>query len=89
MPESTLPLHIVTDLHIALSTEQGHAQAHLHGDSDGLVLDIDHPEAFLSQAAGRNRRRRLPPPIRAAVGAAVAVLTTADLIRRRLRGSGV
>jgi hypothetical protein len=49
-------LQLVADLHIGLSSEGVDAQAHLHGDSEGMVLDVDDPAAFLREA----RRQEVP-----------------------------
>ena len=51
--EKFAPLHLVADLRIDFSGKQGDAQAHLHGASDGLVLDVDNPAVLLSQARGQ------------------------------------
>ena len=55
-PIAALGLWVDADLHVSFNGERGDASAHLHGSSDGLVLDVDQPAVLLSEA----RRQQLP-----------------------------
>jgi hypothetical protein len=49
----TSPLQLFADLRIEFSSEHGDASAHLHGGSDGLVLDVDNPAVLVNQVRGQ------------------------------------
>jgi hypothetical protein len=51
-------LVVLADLHIVLTSEHGDATAHLRGDGQELVLDVDNPAVLLHEA--RRQKQRLP-----------------------------